>query len=273
MDNIAGLQVTTYGTTHLQVYSKYGDASPYESEPCAWKLIADTNPGWSGGHWQKVYPSWNAYGFKPVVLPSHGKALFYVLNVGTSYGILATKHYDPNPYVRPLIKTSSSNPVGEVEMSHGKIGYGNSPFKPYSSGAGYGIVGGIKLQKMQSDSTLSPTMAPTDPSVSRTLEGSTTVAASLEFNGLQFDVSNEGDFDIAVNKFGVRFASEGIRHVEVWMKKGSHQGSTGNCDNWNNWCNDWVMLTGVTVHSEVSLRTHIASIRISACDLSCSSKL
>ena len=73
------------------------------------------------------------------------------------------------------------------------------------------------------------------------------------FNGLQFDVENLGLQPVIVNSFSARFASMGYHHMEVWMREGSHMGSSAGCDNWNNWCNDWTKLADTSVQTAVSL--------------------
>lgn len=101
--------------------------------------------------------------------------------------------------------------------------------------------GGVKLETMPPDVTEAPTTSPTSPYTPGTItsEIPSTGINTDSFNGLQFDVDNMGDTDIIVNKLSVLFSTTGTHHIEVWHRDGSHKGSTGACENWNNWCGQW----------------------------------
>lgn len=244
---ITDLQVTTYSTNHLQVYSKLGDATPYENVPCAWKLVAETAPGWDGGYGKRVFPLWNSDGFEPVVLPAGQKVSFYVVNMGTSGGIRGTYRSGVQQY-SPWVTALATSPVGAVVMSNGQRGYANEPFHAFTSTYAYAMFGGVKLETMRPGSTYAPSAAPTNLYTPGMLESPSEVSTE-EVNGLQFDVENSGSDPVFVNKFDVRFASAGTHHIEVWMREGSHKGSSGGCDAWNNWCGGWTKLTNSTVTS------------------------
>jgi hypothetical protein len=245
---ITNLKITTYGTSHIEVYFKYGDAANYEQTPCAWTKVAETSPSWYGGYWKKVYPPWEN-GFTPVVLPANEKASFYIVNMGTSYGLLAKYYSNPNRYHSPWVELPPSSPVGSATMSIGKRGYENSPFKVYSpSSQGYGLYGGVKLETLQPGSTESPTAAPTEPYTSGTIE-SVNSGTPESFNGVQFSIRNLGSEDIIINNLSVLFDSSGTKQLEIWFREGHHTISQNGCDNWNNWCNDWAKVASGTAYS------------------------
>lgn len=249
---ITNLMITTYGTKQLEVYFKYGSAVGYENMPCAWKKVAETSSSWNGGYWKKVYPAW-VNGFDPVVVPPNEKVSFYVVNVGSSYGILGKSHSNSDRYHGPWISLDATSPVGAVTMSNGRSGYNDQRFNPYPSYyRGYGCFGGLKLETMRPGSTESPTMAPTMPYTPGLIESPISGAATASFNGLQFDVDNMGAEDVIVNKLSVVFSASGTKAIEVWYRSGSHKGTTSGCDNWNNWCGDWTMLTSGSKYSGVS---------------------
>jgi len=247
-NKIVDLKITSYYTRQIQVYMKYGTASPYESTPCAWKLVAETSPSYYQGYKKVVYPTW-VNGFTPVILPANELVSFYIVNLGTSYGILGGIHYNTNRY-SPWMNLDAGSPAGAVALSSGRKGYNNAPFKPYPTYyKGYSIYGGIKMETMQAGSTQSPTPSPTVSSTPDIIETKITSSSADEFNGLQFDVKNLHADDVIINKFSVRFSSSGTKHVEVWYREGSHQGSSSGCDHWNNWCNNWTKLSSSNVYS------------------------
>lgn len=124
--------VTTYRTTDLAVYYKPGDAAPYEETPCAWKKVAEVS-GWNGGSWKYVYPPWNDKPFEPVVIPPNEKASFYVVNMGTSYGILGKYYSHSDKWMPTWITLDATSPLGAMSMSIGRKAYPNEPFRPYQT--------------------------------------------------------------------------------------------------------------------------------------------
>lgn len=87
-------------------------------------------------------------------------------------------------------------------------------------------------------------MAPTNPLTPGSLDSIfPDPAVNADYvNGYQFDVDNYLEDDIIVTNFEVAFEASGTYRLEVWSREGSHQGSAGGCDNWNNWCNAWTLL-------------------------------
>ena len=250
---ITDLRIATYGTRSLEVYYKYGNAAPYEATPCAWKKVAETSSSWNPGYWKRVYPPW-VNGFKPIVLPPNEKVSFYLVNTGSSYGILAKSHTDSNRYLSPFISLDATSPVGAITMSHGKGGYADQRFKPYPYYyRGYGIFGGLKFQTMQPGSTQSPTAAPTTSTTPGAIESPISVDSTDEVNGLQFEVENTGLNDVIVTKFSFVMAETGTHNIEVWYRNGSYKGSGSGCDNWTNWCNNWTKVKSENLNSSVSL--------------------
>lgn len=251
--HITDLQVTNYGATRLQVYAKQGAATPYEETPCAWQLVAETAPGWYQAYWQKAFPVWNSEGFSPVFLEAGGTVSFHYVVIGTG-GILA--FYDSGrSFYANWVTAPALGPVGPAVLTNGPHGYADSPFKKRSSSTPYGIYGGVKLETARPGSTHQPTAAPTalyGSSVS--LESPIQPLSLDEVKGLQFDVVNDSTEAAIVSQIDVRFAAAGSHHVEVWMREGSHQGSSSSgCNNHNNWCGAWTQLSTGYVTSAVSL--------------------
>lgn len=260
---ITNLAVFTYYTTHLQVYSKPGRAGGYEHTPCAWKLVAETRPGWNGGTFRRVYPEWNSNGFDPVVLNANSTVSFYVTNVGSSNKIMGRAGYRmPGlaPYDEYTTFTSSWARAyfGDVTMTTGKKGDDNGDlFRLYDRDAVYALSGGVQLRALGTETlepgtnvepSDQPTAAPTALSSSGSLE-SPMSGDDLEFTGLQFDVNNFHTETVRINQISARFANAGSHRVEVWMKNGSHQGTDGSCQNSNNWCDAWTKLSDSSVAS------------------------
>jgi hypothetical protein len=249
---ITDLKIWTYGTTSIELYYKYGTAVNYEHTPCAWKKVAETSESWNGGYWKRnVSPPW-INGFEPVVLPPNEKVSFYIVNVGSSYGILG-KSYSSSLTYSTLYQLDAASPVGAVTMSYGLRGYNDQRFKAYPTYySGHSIYGTIVLETMKPGSTQSPTAAPTTPSTPGTIERSITGVSSDEFNGLQFDIENLGSSDVIVTKFSVLFSSSGTKNIEIWMRNGSHEGSSSGCENWNNWCGAYTKVASGSVYSSGS---------------------
>jgi hypothetical protein len=251
---ITDLMITTYGTKQLEVYMKYGDAAPYEATPCAWKKVAETSNSWNGSYWKRVFPPW-INGFDPVTVPPNQKVSFYIVNMGTGYGILGKYNSNNNRYFSPWVALDATSPVGSATMSIGRMGYNNEAFKPYPSYyRGYGIWGGFQLETMRPGSTQSPTAAPTQPYTPGSITTDIT-SPTTSFKGIQFDIENLGQEDLIVNSFSVLFGSAGSKHVEIWYREGSHSETTSGCDGWNNWCNKWTKLNSGYVTSLVSVRS------------------
>ena len=119
-----------------------------------------------------------------------------------------------------------------------------------NSGSGYGIYGGVKLETIQPGTgSKAPTMAPTIMSTPGSLDSLSHDPAvhALHVHGVQFDMENLLDDDIVVTNFGVAFEAPGTYSLEVWSREGSHEGSAGGCDNWNNRCLGWTKLATSTV--------------------------
>ena len=122
-------------------------------------------------------------------------------------------------------------------------------FNPGSSYYPYVLYGGVNLETVQPGTgSHSPTMTPTQSTTPGDIER-TDVALLDSSNGVQFDIENLGAEDIIVNKIGIPIDASGYQHIDVWYREGSHVGSSSNCDNWNNWCNDWKKLAGTTVNA------------------------
>jgi len=249
---ITDLMIHSYRARSLQVYSKKGDASPYEKTPCAWELVAETPSTWYGSY-NKLYPAWKN-SFKPVILPPNEKVSFYVVNRDKSYGLIAkyrrASRNDPS-FGTNWISLDAASPVGAVSMSYGMRGEFDKPFKSQpSSYSQYALYGGLKLETMKpGTNSAAPTPSPTEPFTHGTIENPRTGNSLEEVNGLQFDVKNLGEEDVIINKFSFLMASTGTHPIEVWYRDGSHRGNISGCDNHNNYCNKWTKLADASVSS------------------------
>jgi len=249
---ITDLKIVTYRTRGLSVYMKRGEAVSFENSPCSWQLIAETNPGWYGSYWRRVYPQWKN-GFTPVVIEPHEVVSFYVVNTGNSYGILGKRTGNRHNYYKGSWgQLSATSAVGAVTMGDGRCGERDKPFKPCSSYySAYGMYGGLKMETMRPGATSAPTPAPTEAFspdlITSDITGSTDDIR--QFNGVQFGVYNAGDKEVIVNSFNVHFAEAGTKHIEVWYRPGDHASDGGSCHNYNNWCGKWTKLVGKDVDS------------------------
>eukprot|EP00584_Thalassiosira_punctigera_P007945 CAMPEP_0172538382 /NCGR_PEP_ID=MMETSP1067-20121228/9762_1 /TAXON_ID=265564 ORGANISM="Thalassiosira punctigera, Strain Tpunct2005C2" /NCGR_SAMPLE_ID=MMETSP1067 /ASSEMBLY_ACC=CAM_ASM_000444 /LENGTH=1434 /DNA_ID=CAMNT_0013323865 /DNA_START=104 /DNA_END=4408 /DNA_ORIENTATION=- len=254
---ITDLQVVTCRTTSLQVYMKRGNAATYENSPCDWTMVAETEDGWDGRYWKKVYPPWKN-GFESVVMEPNETVSFYVANTGSSNGILGKRTGNRGTwYKSSWTKLDSTSAVGAVRMADGRTGYNNEQlFKPHSKYySAYGMYGGLKMETMQAGSTQAPTTAPTEPFSPDALTSPVAESGEVkDFNGVQFDVDNTGDDFAIITSFDVHFKSTGSKHIEVWSRSGSHKGgSLGSCSpgqNFNNWCNEWKKLAHGNVDAQ-----------------------
>lgn len=147
------------------------------------------------------------------------------------------------------------SPLTNVTMSVGKGGY-NDPFKVYPYYySPYGIFGGLKLESVQHGTTHTPTASPTAPSDpgNDLVSFHDVTSSSLKPHGIQFDVKNiHPDDNLFVTEFKLYLAGTGTKSVEVWMRTGSHDGATGRCKNYNNWCKQWKQLASGNVYSSGS---------------------
>jgi hypothetical protein len=77
---------------------------------------------------KRVFPPW-INGFDPVTVPPNQKVSFYIVNMGTGYGILGKYNSNNNRYFSPWVALDATSPVGSATMSIGRMGYNNEAFK------------------------------------------------------------------------------------------------------------------------------------------------
>lgn len=244
---LTDLAIHSYDTRGLQVYVKQESpetgtaATPFEKTPCEWVRIAETVPSWRGYYNKNHFPTWSY--FDPVIIAPHTSLAIHIVQT-SGYGMCMSRgSYKAASYDAVWQSLPSTSAVGAVSMSWSKQGsYNiNEPFQQGSKTYPYSFRGGVKLETIKSGTeSHSPTMAPTESTIPGTISTGGHVASTGLVNGVQFDVHNLGSDDIIVNKLGIPLSGSG--KVDVWMKDGTHTGSSGSCENQNNWCGNWKKL-------------------------------
>ena len=236
------LAMTTYYTKDVEVYIKRGETEPYEKTPCAWELVGTTDPTWNPGSWKRnVYPQWDENGFTPTIIAPNETISVYMINVRQSYGFCMKSQYNGEKYTKTWQQLPADSPVGAVSISWGNDGSKHDHFKP---GSRYAVAnhGGVKLETVQPGTeTHEPTMAPVEPSVPGEITRVGVIGTENVY-GYEFDMTNtnsEGK-DMIINSLELPMDASG--EVDVWVRDGTHEGSSSSCHRWNNGCNVWTNL-------------------------------
>ena len=106
-------------------------------------------------------------------------------------------------------------------------------------------MGSLDLETVAPGFTMSPSSAPTGKFSSKQVQSSDP-ADSSTYHGIQFDIHTTST--IVLRKLSMN-VQPGTHFVEVWYRIGSYKGTTSGCDNWNNWCNQWIKAAGGDVTS------------------------
>ena len=233
--------ITSYGVREMQVYVKRGEAELYEKTPCAWDLVAETDSSYNPGYWKRnIYPDWKD-GFKPTIIAPNETISVYMINVGSSYGFCMKSQWRGEKYTKTWQQLPVDSPVGAVSISWGNDAAKHDHFKPgtYYAVANYG---GVKLETMKPEtSTHEPTPAPVDPSTPKDTARSDVIPNENAY-GYEFDMTNTNSDgkDLMITSLGLPLVAGG--EVDVYVRAGTHEGSSTSCLNWNNGCNQWTNL-------------------------------